>query len=347
MSRHNDPEWWDQLFESEAELETASHPTTVLKLKSKVHKIMKDPQELAVLSAHEDSYDHYTFTYKASRHESQWLMDSLGSFYEHRWIDDVLRMVKGGKEASVYLCRGGSATVNLLAAKVYRPRMLRNLKNDALYKEGRLVLDDEGHEILDGRMQRAMRKRTDYGLELSHTSWLQHEFTTLQLLSEAGCDVPRAYTADHNAILMDYIGDEILAAPTLNTVRLDRDELQPLFTRVVRNVDLMLSRERIHGDLSAYNILYWHGQIVLIDFPQAIQPHQNRSAYRIFTRDVRRICDYFARLGLVTGPRNLAAELWTSHGYRLEPEVHPALLDDQDEKDIAYWRSLQDKEPAL
>lgn len=345
MSKHNNPEWWDEMIEADQELVRPYHPHPFPKGNSKGNKKVKSPQvdELALLSAHEDRFTQYTFTYRAARHESQWLLDSLGSFYEHRWIDDVLRMVKGGKEASVYLCKGGSATQNLLAAKVYRPRMLRNLKNDALYKEGRLILDDEGHEILDGRMLRAMRKRTDYGLELSHTSWLQHEFTTMQVLSDAGCDVPRAYTADHNAILMDYIGDENLAAPTLNTVRLEPEEVQPLFERVVRNLDRMLSRERIHGDLSAYNILYWDGQITLIDFPQAIQPHQNRSAYRIFSRDVRRICEYFARMGLEIRSRALAGELWTSHGYRLEPDIHPALLDDQDAKDIEYWRSLSDQ----
>jgi RIO kinase 1 len=343
MSKHNDPEWWEQLTELENDLANPSPHHIRLKTKSPSKKGTVNPgeKEMAALAAHEDSYTQYTFTYQAARHESQWLMESLGSFYHHRWIDDVLRMVKGGKEASVYLCQGGSATKRLLAAKVYRPRMLRNLKNDALYKEGRTMLDEEGHEILDGRMQRAIRKRTGYGLELSHTSWLQHETTTLQSLSEAGCDVPQVYTADHNAILMDYIGDEILAAPTLNTVRLDREEAGPLYQRVIHNIDLMLSRERVHGDLSAYNILYWEGQITLIDFPQAIHPRQNRSAFRIFQRDVRRVCEYFSSQGVVTRPGSLAAEIWTSHGHRLELEIDPAILDDQDEKDVAYWKSLQ------
>jgi len=40
----------------------------------------------------------------ASRHERGWIVDSLGGFYEHRWLDDVIRLVKGGKEANVYQC---------------------------------------------------------------------------------------------------------------------------------------------------------------------------------------------------------------------------------------------------
>jgi len=40
-------------------------------------------------------------------------------------------------------------------------------------------------------------------------------------------------------------------------------------------------------------------------------------------------------------PRSLAAELWTAHRHRLEPEIPIALLDEEDEQDVAYWQSLQ------
>ena len=79
----------------------------------------------------DDSRDNFKFTYKAARFEEWWLLDSLGDFFEHKWIVDVLRKVKGGKEASVYQCKPGAEVDALLvAAKVYRPRSLRNLKND-------------------------------------------------------------------------------------------------------------------------------------------------------------------------------------------------------------------------
>src|SRR5512139_1672398 len=132
---------------------------------------------------------------------------------------------------------------------------------------------------------------------------------------------------EKNAILMDYIGDLGNAAPTLNSVTLDRDEVPPLFDRVIQDVDLLLSNDRIHGDLSAYNILYWDGDITLIDFPQVVQPESNPAAWTIFLRDVTRICQYFASQGLRRDPRKLAAELWTSHGHRVVNEVHPSQLD--------------------
>jgi len=269
-----------------------------------------------------DTMHEYDFTYEASRHEEWWLLDSLGPFYEEQWFDDVIQIVKGGKEASVYLCRANPSTeVDLLAAKVYRPRSLRNLRKDHIYREGRIRLDADGLEIVDERQNRAIRHRTTYGQELMHTSWIEHEFQTMQILHKAGCDVPKPYASDHNAILMDYVGDNHIAAPTLNGVRLDQKAAQVLFERIIFNLDLMLSHQRVHGDLSAYNILYWDGEITLIDFPQALNPNRNPNAFSIFQRDVIRICDYFIAHQIKIDPVKLAADLWTSHGYSTVPNI--------------------------
>jgi RIO kinase 1 len=136
---------------------------------------------------------------------------------------------------------------------------------------------------------------------------------------------------------MDYIGDMGSAAPTLNTVRLDLDEVKPLFERVLRNIELLLANRRIHGDLSAYNLLYWDGDITLIDFPQVVQPDSNPAAWTIFLRDVTRICQYFASQGLHCDAHKLATELWTSYGHEVMKEVHPGQLDADDPKDRKLW----------
>ncbi len=122
--------------------------------------------------------------------------------------------MKAGKEASVYLCRsGGKVQTPLVAAKVYRPRMLRNLKNDQLYREGRAVLDEDGKRVLDLGMLKAQRKRSVYGEQVRRQSWIAHEFTALQALAAAGGDVPFPYAMASKAVLMGYLGDEMLAAP--------------------------------------------------------------------------------------------------------------------------------------
>jgi RIO kinase 1 len=285
------------------------------------------------------------FTYDASRHERVWITNSLSRLYHQRWFSDVLRVIKGGKEASVYQLAShpDSHVVDpYLAAKIYRPRQFRSLKNDHLYREGRANLDSNGNVVVNAGMLHAMKKKTEYGRELLHTSWIEHEFKTIQILHAAGADVPMAYTSADNAILMTYIGGDEMAAPTLNSLDLSPEEALTLFQRVMHNIELMLAHGRVHGDLSAFNILYWEGEITLIDFPQAIAPLANRSAYRIFERDVTRVCEYFIRQGVRADAIQIASKMWTGHRYRLNPEVDPGLLDGEDEVDRAIWEQQQE-----
>ena len=98
------------------------------------------PEVAALVAAQKETPDEFEFSYHASRHEREWITNSLGEFYEHKWLDDVLRLIKGGKEAHVYQCTADPLVTGLdqpyVAAKIYRPRRFRNLKNDHVYKEG-------------------------------------------------------------------------------------------------------------------------------------------------------------------------------------------------------------------
>jgi len=314
---------WVEFFE-EFEDSDEEHPLSSQKHLQRKRESKKNETDARLFVRAQELSREFQFTYKAARFEEAWLLDSLFDIAEHQWISDVLRKVKGGKEASVYLCKPGAALPNAdyVAAKVYRPRMLRNLRNDGLYRQGRTDLDSEGRQVIDDGMLHAMQKKTEYGRELLHQSWMAYEFTSMQDLHAAGADVPEPYTLSNNAILMEYIGGLDGSAPTLNEVDLDRAEAKLLFERVLRNLDLMLAHERIHGDLSAYNILYWDGDITLIDFPQVVSPRVNRHAFRIFERDVKRVCDYFTQQGIKTNPKGLAQELWTSRGYPI-PQTKP------------------------
>lgn len=252
-------------------------------------------------------------TYVPGLFEEGWLLQSLEGFYNQSLITDVLARVKGGKEANVYRCAAHpSLGLELVAAKVYRPQMFRNLRNDKIYREGRAVLNENGNAVkkTDHRVMRALDKKTGFGVEVAHTSWLMYEYKTLHTLYEAGASVPRPITTSSNAILMGYIGDEHMAAPALNEVTLDRDEAESLFNDVIRNIELMLQHGMIHGDLSAYNILYWEGEVVLIDFPQVTDSRSNSQAYMILKRDITRVCEYFSGQGLRCNPSGILDRLW-------------------------------------
>ncbi len=272
-----------------------------MRSKGPLTRIKSQKRQLLAEELNQEEAD-FNFTYKASRHEQQWLSQVLGSFYLDSIISDVLGMVKGGKEANVYCCQAHpNFGAGLAAAKVYRPRMLRQLKNDAIYKEGRPVLGEDGkslHPLRDHRALRALNKKTRFGAELSITSWIEYEFQTLRMLHSAGADVPAPLAQNGNAILMEFIGDAGNPAATLQSIRLKREEVAPTFKRIMRNIELMLAHHRIHADLSAYNVLYWQGEVTIIDFPQVVEPEFNPLGYDLLHRDVERICQYFARYGL-------------------------------------------------
>jgi RIO kinase 1 len=267
-------------------------------------------------------------TYRPGLFEEGWLLNSLRSFLDGALITDVLGRVKGGKEASVYRCEGHPSTgADLLAAKVYRPRMFRNLSNDAMYREGRHVLDKDQKEVNSrkARDMKALAKKTAYGQELAHISWMSFEYTTLQQLHARGAAVPQPYAMSENAILMTYYGDEARGAPTLSEVRLSPVEAKSLFEVVLFNIELMLEMGLIHGDLSAYNLLYDEGEIVLIDFPQITHTTSNGNAQFILKRDVQRVCEYFAAQGVKCNAQHVFTHLWRQYG-AVEEEIRLSKL---------------------
>lgn len=240
----------------------------------------------------------------AGRRDRDWILSSLAHFYEQDLIVDVLHVAKSGKEATVYCCAADPATgLQYLAAKVYRPRMFRSLKNDAIYRESRERRDR------DGRVRRSAR-RDEHERASRVSSWIEYEFQTQRLLHEAGGDVPKPFAQVGNAVLMEYLGEADEPAPRLNEVTLSPAEAQPLFDRLLRNIGLFLAHDRIHGDLSAYNILYWQGSAAIIDFAQAVDPRYNEDIYPLLERDVQRICRYFAPYGVVADAKEIAGDMW-------------------------------------
>lgn len=272
----------------------------------------------------------FAATIQVTETERAWVRQHLGWFLEHELITDVVRRVKAGKEATVYACSAHPSTgKSWLAAKLYREYSLRSSHNMSQYQQGRALLDDEGNAP-PGRRGRASHtgsKSSKRGKEAARTSWVMHEFRLLEALHAQGADVPQPLEHREHALLMEYIGAGPDAAPTLNDVELEPREAKPLFERVMFNVELLLSLGWVHGDLSEYNILYQHGRIVLIDFPQVADCHNNPKARALFERDIERVARYFERSGHAVDPRQLAQELWSNHvsvpGQEGEPRGEP------------------------
>jgi RIO kinase 1 len=232
----------------------------------------------------------------------------LAPFFEADLIDDVLQELKSGKEATAYWCAATErAGIEYAVAKVYRPMESRGFRNDAVYQQGRFDLEK--------RVQRAVASKSSFGREVQFGSWIHHEYATLALLHGAGCDVPQPVSKAESALLIEFVGDADGPAPQLKDVRLSRDEARAAWERLLLNIEVWLALDRVHGDLSAYNVLYWDGQAVVIDFPQAVDPHINRNAYELLERDLTNLYRFFERSGVRADPRRIAGGLWTAYQF--------------------------------
>ena len=170
-----------------------------------------------------------------------------------------------------------------------------------------------------GSARRAFEKRrkSDIGRQVQSHTWIHHELETLGTLYDAGADVPQPYASGGEAILMEFFGDQDEAAPQLNRVHLPQAEAGPIFQRLIDNIELFLSLNRVHADLSPHNILYFEGQVRVIDFPQSVDPRFNRNARDLLERDVANVCRYFGDYGVEASPNAITNDLWRRFTYGL------------------------------
>lgn len=241
----------------------------------------------------------------SERRDRDWIISSLEHFYERELIDDVLYEARSGKEATVFCCVAGPRADGLLAAKVYRPRMFRSLRNDAIYRLNRTQRDRSGAVLRGTRLERDNSRPED-----RVAAWIGYEFVTQELLYAAGARVPRPLAQAGNAVLMEFIGDTEASAPLLHQVVPEQAEAQLLYKQVLATVTIFLRCHRIHGDLSDYNILYRPGEAVVIDLAQAVDPRQGGDVFPLLKRDVERVCAFFARHGVTSDASAIAIDLW-------------------------------------
>ena len=215
---------------------------------------------------------------------SDWLADAP---YE----DLDLGVLKAGKESEVYLVsRTGPTRTCLMAEKRFKPRLQRGFRNDYLY----VGVWGEGTRHED----RAMKKRTRFGQEFLQWKWMAHEWATLGRLHAAGVTVPPPVERIENGYRMAFIGDGDQAAPRLADVDLDLVTARRVWRELQREIRRILDAELVHGDLSAFNVLWWRERPVIIDFSQAVDAVTHPAARDLLRRDVERTAGYFRRQGV-------------------------------------------------
>ncbi len=194
-------------------------------------------------------------------------------------IDEVMRPLKSGKEAAVYVVRSGD---DVRCAKVYKDMAQRSFKQRVQYQEGR--------KVRGSREARAIGKASKYGRKQQETAWKNTEVDALYQLAEAGVRVPQPYGYFHGVLVMELVTDaEGFSAPRLGELQLEADLAREYHAFLVKQVQLMLCIGLIHGDLSAYNVLVGDEGPVVIDFPQVVSAGGNNAARAMLLRDVNNL----------------------------------------------------------
>ena len=215
---------------------------------------------------------------------SDWLV--TGSYRDTR-----LGVVKTGKESEVHLvARTSGERTTLLAEKRFKTREHRGFQNDAMYRG----VWGEGTR----REHRAMKKQTRFGHQAAQARWIAQEWDSLVRLHDAGATVPPPVELLEDGYLMAFIGDEARAAPRLSEIDLEPPVARRVWDDLVDELAVLVSADRVHGDLSAFNVLWWRERAVLIDFSQTVEIVTHPAAYELLVRDVTTLGRYFTRRGV-------------------------------------------------
>lgn len=224
----------------------------------------------------------------------------LQPLVEDGLVDEVLRSLKSGKEADVFVVRCGD---EIRCAKVYKEATKRNFRNNVLYQEGR--------NVRGSRQARAMEKGSRYGRKEKEDAWLSAEVDALYRLAAAGVSVPEPFGFFEGVLLMELVTDEDgNAAPRLGDVEFDAETAREFHGIMIGEIVLMLCAGLIHGDLSEYNVLIGPNGPVIIDLPQAVTAAGNNNAFSMLARDVENMSNYFGQFAPELIGTDFAEEIW-------------------------------------
>jgi RIO kinase 1 len=226
---------------------------------------------------------------------------ALQPLIEDGVIDEVVRSLKSGKEATVYVVRSGE---RMLCAKVYRDMGQRSFQKRASYQEGR--------KVRGSRQARAMGKSTRFGRKEQEAAWKNAEVDALYQLVAADVRVPKPYGSFNDVLLMEMVTDEAgEPAPRLGEVDLTEQTALDYHTFLIRQVVRMLALGLIHGDLSEFNVLVGADGPVIIDLPQVVNAAGNNGALAMLQRDVNNLRGTLGRFAPSLLDSEFALEMWS------------------------------------
>jgi RIO kinase 1 len=208
-------------------------------------------------------------------------------------IDEIHGVVRAGKESRVYW--GKNKQGKELAIKVYLIVSAEFRKGILKYIEGDPRFKGVKHETRPLIF-----------------AWAQKEYKNLEQATAARVRVPRPIAVKNNVLIMEFIGENGVCAPSMKELPPKNPEkiYKTLLTYLRK---LYLKAELVHGDISEYNIMIWKNRPVIFDISQAV-PLSHPMADFLLHRDLTNLNKYFSRLGIKVPSVEESYRIVTEHG---------------------------------
>jgi len=193
------------------------------------------------------------------------------------YFNELVSPISIGKESNVFSASKGKDAV---AVKIYR--------TSANFKKM--------YEYMAPDPRFTGLKRTKMNVIIT---WARKEYRNLLRARSARIRVPTPIAVNQNVLVLEFIGTNFQAAPQL--IKSAPTNPQDFFDKIMKEVRTLYNEAKlVHSDLSAFNILNFKEEPVLIDFSHAVDINYPDVA-RYLRRDIENICTHFnKKLGLKT-----------------------------------------------
>ena len=207
-------------------------------------------------------------------------LKNLNKLLAKKMFLPLIDVIFTGKEAKVFYTK----TVDLkteIVIKIYKTMVL-TFKNRLEYLEG---------DYRFARQSKLSRANPHKIINL----WALKEFRNLRRMKEAGIRVPAPMDLLNNVLVMEFIGQNAVAAPRLIDARFSAEEFSDAYVQLVKIVrQMFVECKLVHADLSPYNVLVNNGELVIIDVSQALDFNHDK-AIEYLKRDLFNLNAFFSK----------------------------------------------------
>ena len=208
-------------------------------------------------------------------------------------IGEIHGVVSAGKESRVYWAKDNEG--HELAVKIY-------LTTSAEFRKGMLA-------YIEGDPRFKGVKRDTRSLIFT---WARKEFRNLEQARRAKVRVPKPITVRNNVLIMEFIGENGVSAPSLKEVHPKNPS--KIYEALLNSLQkLYRDAELVHGDLSEYNVMIWRGRPVIFDVSQAVSLSHPMADF-LLRRDLTNLNKFFSRLSVNVLSAEESHKKVTGHG---------------------------------